>query len=170
MNRQAAVASYIMETSSPSSAYRNPVVIASIIWCAVVIWSVGGALRHGDGATYINGGWQIATEDISPWHVPDYNYPTFFNYNFEYGNYWLLAALLRLTGLQRFVVVSNYAQAILFCISLGGLTYFRFRATPFFLVLPFLLCPALVLYVSFMGPGVISLAFLPEFAVSGHTP
>jgi hypothetical protein len=149
-----------MRTRSPQRAYRSPILLAYVVWSAFVVWSVGDALRHGDEATYINSAWQIAEGMVSPWHVPVFDYPTFLNYNFQYGSYWLLTALFRVTGLRSAVLVSNYAQVILLCVALGTLVFLQMRRISFFLALPFFLCPALTLYAPFMGPGILSLAFL----------
>lgn len=137
---------------------RLPASVAAVLgyaaWCALVLWMVGDALRNNDQAAYLNGGLQIAHGEVLPWHA------ILFNYDKEFGSYWLIAELLRISGFRSVVLVTNYAQAIAFCLSLGALVTYRLCRLPFSLVLPFALCPVLVLSVPFMGTGMISLTFL----------
>jgi hypothetical protein len=143
---------------------RAAVFLCYVTWCAVVLWAVGDAVRHNDQATYINGGLQIAQGEMLPWHTfPGAGWgraDELFNYDKEFGSYWLIAAVLWISGFQSVVLVTNYAQAIAFCLSLGALVYYRLWRLPISLVLPFALCPVLLLSVPFMGTGMISLTFL----------
>jgi hypothetical protein len=125
-----------------------------IAWCAFVLWAVGDALRHNDEAAYINGALQIAQGKVSPWHAD------LFNYDKQYASYWLIAGLLRLVRFRSVVLVTNYAQAIVFCLAFGAVVFGRLRRVPIALALPLVLCPILVLSVPFVETGMISLAFL----------
>jgi hypothetical protein len=135
-------------------AVRGAVFLSYVVWCAVVIWAVDDAVRHNDQAAYINGGLQIAQGEKLPWHA------ALFNYDKEFGSYWLIAGVLRILGFGAAVLVTNYAQAMAFCLSLGALVYFRLWRLSLFVILPLALCPVLVLSVPFMGTGMISLTFL----------
>jgi hypothetical protein len=128
-------------------AVRGAVFLSYVVWCAVVIWAVDDAVRHNDQAAYINGGLQIAQGEMLPWHA------ALFNYDKEFGSYWLIAGVLRILGFGAAVLVTNYAQAMAFCLSLGALVYFRLWRLSLFVILPLALCPVLVLSVPFMGTG-----------------
>ena len=120
-----------------------------------MLWVTGDALRHNDEAAYINGALQIAQNQLSPWHAP-----LLFDYDMQYASYWLIAAVLRFSGYRSPVLVTNYAQAIAFCLSFGVLILCKLRSSYFSLILPLLLCPILVTSVPFFETGVISLTFL----------
>lgn len=130
------------------------VVLGYTIWCVLVFWMVSGAMRHQDQAAYINGAIELAKGEISPWHAD------LFEYDKEFGSYWLLASVLRASGFRSVVLVTNLLQAIGFAVTFGIVLIYRLREVPASLILPFALCPALVLGVPFMGTAMISLTFL----------
>ena len=103
---------------------RLLVLVAYLAVCAFVLCVAGDGLRHNDEASYINGALQIAQGSISPWHA------IFFNYDKQYGSYWLIAGLFRIAGYSTPIATTNYAQATAFCISLGVLVVCRLKARP----------------------------------------
>ena len=130
-------------------------VLSYFAWFGFVLWVAGDGLRHNDEAAYINGALQIAQNRLSLWHAPG-----LFDYDMQYGSYWLIAGLLRISGYQSPVLVTNYAQAVAFCVSFGVLIVSKLRSSYFLLILPLVLCPILVTSVPFLETGVISLIFL----------
>ena len=133
---------------------RLLVLVAYLAVCAFVLCVAGDGLRHNDEASYINGALQIAQGSISPWHA------IFFNYDKQYGSYWLIAGLFRIAGYSTPIATTNYAQATAFCISLGVLVVCRLKRTPTLLIVPFMLCPLLATSAPFVETGMISFVVL----------
>jgi hypothetical protein len=133
---------------------RWAVVVGLFAWCALVIWMVGDGLRNNDQAAYINGALQLARGEISPWRAD------LFNYDKQFATYWLLAGLFRILGPRSVLLLPNLAQALLLCATVVALILYKLRHAPVSLILPFALCPVLVLSAPFMGTGLISFSFL----------
>jgi hypothetical protein len=131
------------------------VTFAFLVYLAI-LQMTGSALRNNDQAAYLSGAVQLSQFQISPWHADLYNYDK------QYGTYWLLATALWLFPKSDPILTGNIVQVFLFGLALAATVLRLLRAsTPSLAFLtPVLLCPALVLSMPFLGTSTISFAFL----------
>jgi hypothetical protein len=148
--------SIISATGSVRRPYSVPVwLIIFLSWSMAILWMVGGALRDNDQASYISGALQLLSGEQSIWHARLYNYDK------QFGSYWLLTAVIAAAGTVHAILATNAAQAAMLCVT-GGImcAVTRFRTRPLALTLPFVLSPVVVLSGPFVGTSMLSLIFL----------
>lgn len=139
-------------------------VLQAVLLCGFVIPLTSAALRDNDQAAILSGALQLARKEASFWHA------SFYNYDKQYGTYVLTAGALQLWRKANPVIVGNALQLLLFSIGMFSLVVGpgRYRNTPLWLLLPALLCPALILYAPFLSTATFSFGFiLLAFATSG---
>jgi hypothetical protein len=113
-------------------------------------------MRENDQAALVSGALRLATGESSIVSAP------FYNYDKQYGTYLALAGLVRLFPKADPVLLGNLFSLLSFVVAGGTLAFYRpkYRPPPPAVLIPVLLCPALVLFISFLGSSLLSLACL----------
>jgi hypothetical protein len=117
---------------------------------------VSATFRDNDQASILSGAWPIAQ------HQSPFFHAVLYNFDKQWGTFLALIWLFRAFPHANPVLSANVQLTVL--VSLAwvslGLRMGRTRSVPFSLVLPFLLVPALILYMPYLGSGWLSLAFV----------
>ena len=125
-----------------------------LFWPAVLLL-LPSIMRENDQASLLRGAVLLARGAVNPLHAD------FYNYDKQFGAYWLLGGVLRVFGFLDPVAVANIAQVVLLAVVLA-LVYrraARSKALPRRLVLASLLSPVWILDVPFVSTAVVSACF-----------
>lgn len=130
-----------------------------ILWLQIAVLLVlvfpfcSATFRDNDQAAILSGAWQIAHHQASFFHA------TFYNFDKQWGAFLVLSWLYRLFPQADPVLAANLLLTAAASFAWFLLAIRRHRA-PLALLLPFLLSPALILYMPYFGTAWLSLAFL----------
>jgi hypothetical protein len=128
---------------------------AALALYAAVLAMTGPALREVDQATYLDGALHLASGDAP------FTDPGFFDYDKQYGSYWLLAAALRCCRGHSPILIGNLLQVLAFGLALLGISWRLCRGrAPLLPLLPVWLSPAVAFSFPFFGTSAFSAAFL----------
>ncbi len=122
----------------------------------ITVLSLGSAFRDNDQAALVSGALQVTQHKASLTHA------IFYNYDKQWGSYFLLWGLSVLAPGLDPVLRGNVLQVLLLIPALLLVLFalYRSRATPVWTFVPLFLAPALVLYLPFLATASLSLAFL----------
>ena len=137
--------------------YRRIVLVtAALLLYLAILHMTGSAVRNNDQIAYLSGATQLSRLQAAPWHTD------FYNYDKQYGTYWLLATALRLAPGSDPILTGNIFQVFLFGLALVAtvIRISRHSNPPLAFLTPILLCPAIIFSMPFMGTSTISLSFL----------
>ena len=140
----------------PTGAWRGIVLGCLALAAGVQMMVVGPVMHEADQASLVGGAWKLAAAESGIYC------PGFYNYDKQYGSYWLLAAALKFGPAVDPILLTNWVSFGLFWLAAGILFWTRPPKSfaQFMVCLAVMLAPALWQHSAFAASNFLAAGFL----------